>query len=360
MKEIVFICGAKDIHAVDKFRVTMEAVRPRRVLLLTDTLEGEGEHCLLRSDDNVSHLLLIDKFTLNKKSSYSNILRNIVKLLVIPVQVYYLRKFYRKHDDYIFHAIPMYYMLLCYLARIPFLGTPQGSEILVRPERSWFYKKTAIKVLKAARYVIVDSVNMQRKVNELAKVNALIFKNGFDTKKALASAIPLKVRTRVLSMRGINPIYRTHKIVEERNRISDHPITFVYPSCEEDYKRAVEKYLLPNDEDLGRLERDELYTIMKETLLAISIPSSDSSPRSVYECIFSGACVAVTYSPYIDELPHCMKNRIYVIDLSEKDWFINALEHAKEIVEIPYIPSEEALNMCDQYRTINKLVEKIY
>ena len=75
----------------------------------------------------------------------------------------------------------MYYMLLCYFSKIPFIATPQGSEILVRPYKSKLYKKYAIKSLMAADKVIVDSINMQRKVKELSDVDAVVMKNGFNT-----------------------------------------------------------------------------------------------------------------------------------------------------------------------------------
>jgi hypothetical protein len=361
MRNIVFLCGAKDFHAMDKFRLTSKFLKPRQVMLLTDTVQGEGQMTLIEEDDVVHYLVVIDRFTFSSQSSFANIWRNIIKLVLLPLQVIQLKRFYKKYPDCIFHAVPMYYMLLCYLANVPFVGTPQGSEILVRPQKSSLYRKYAIKSLKAATYVIVDSINMQRKVKELSNVDALILKNGFSTLDAQKAANLSGNRKRVLSMRGLSPNYRIHKLLEARDTLTENvPFTFVYPAVEIDYRQKIVEYMKLEDEDFGRVGRDRLYTIFGETLLAISIPESDSSPRSVYECIFAGACVAVSYSPYIDELPKCMRDRIYLVNLDDTDWLGNALAFAKGVVKIPYIPTEEALNMCDENRTIKEVINKVY
>ena len=359
MKDIVFVCGARDFHAMDKYRITVKAVYPRKVLLLTDLIKSEGQPKLITKETPVYHLYIIDWLLFKKEFSLGNVWRNFIKLLFIPVQVYYLKKFYKENPNCIYHAIPMYYMILCFLAKVPFVATPQGSEILVRPLNSKIYKRYAIRSLQAAKKVIVDSVNMKQKVFELSSVNSIILKNGFNTAKILS--IPGCERKIILSIRGLNPNYRIDKILKSRKYSKEkHSITFVYPAYVEDYKTMVFKNLMPEDRDLGRLDKDVLYETMVNTLLAISIPESDSSPRSVYECIFAGACVAVTHSPYIDELPKCMRERIYVVDISDENWFDNAIEFARKVTAIRFIPSEKALDMCDQERTIRKVVNEIY
>lgn len=343
---------------MDKFRLTSEAVFPRKVMLLTDTVQGEGQVSLLKENDVVNYLYIIDKFTFRNQSSYANLWRNILKIILVPIQVIRLKRFYHKYPDCIYHAIPMYYMLLCYFAKVPFIGTPQGSEILVRPQRSSIYKKYAYKALRFASYVIVDSINMYKKVEELSGIKPIILKNGFNTELALKGS-KKKNRFRILSIRGLTPNYRIYEIFEARKQCDkNYPITLVYPASEDDYKKKI--HITEKDNDLGRQSREDLYSVMGETLLAISIPKSDSSPRSVYECIFAGACVAATYSPYIEELPICMRERIYLVDLDDSKWLQKAIDFAKSLVQKPFIPSEEAINICDHYYAIRKVVEKIY
>lgn len=359
LKDIVFVCGARDFHAMDKYWITTKAVYPKKVLLLTDLIESENQPKLIFEDTPVYHLFNIDWLLFKRQSYFGNKWRNIIKSLVIPIQVYCLKKFYKKHPNHIYHAIPMYYMMLCYLGKVPFIATPQGSEILLRPLKSKVYKRYAIKCLQAAKKVIVDSVNMQKKVFELSGVNSIILKNGFNTSKILNTSGG--DRKFILSIRGLNPNYRIDKILKGRIQSKEkYPMTFVYPACEKDYKVKIKESFIPEDQDLGRLDKDVLYEIMVNTLLAISIPESDSSPRSVYECIFAGACVAVTYSPYIDELPQCMRERIYLVDINDINWFDNAIYYARKITAIPFTPSEEALDMCDQERTIRRVVNEVY
>ena len=360
MKDVVFVCGARDFHAMDKYYLTSKVLYPRNVLILTDLVESEGQPKLIKDSTPVYHLFNIDRFLFKKQSSVGNIWRNILKILVLPVQVYFLKKFYKSHTDYIYHAIPMYYMLLCYFSKVPFIATPQGSEILVRPGKSKLYKKYAIKSLRAASKVIVDSINMQRKVKELSAVEAVVMKNGFNTSILLPNNVN-GVRNKIVSMRGLNPNYQIGKILDARSESEEKlPISLVYPFSVEDYKVEILNKFIPGDEDLGRLNKDCLYKLMSETLLAISIPVSDSSPRSVYECIFAGACVAITYSSYFDELPQCMRDRIYLVNLEDKNWFESALDYAKKVTTNRFIPTQEALEMCNEELTIRKIVEEIY
>lgn len=360
MKDIVFICGATDFHAMDKYWLTARVVYPRKVFLLTDSIELEKQSKILKRDTLVFQLFNIDWLLFKQNSKIGNFWRNFVKAILIPVQVVKLRRFYKNNPQYIYHAIPMYYMVLCYLAKIPFVGTPQGSEILVRPQRSSMYKKFAIKTLSAARYVIVDSLNMHTRVEKLSGVNALILKNGFNTTLALRNATNQN-RKKILSIRGIIPIYNIEKIFKARQFVKGQfALTLVYPSCENDYMKHIKRMMHSIDEDFGKLKKKQLYKLLSETLLVISIPASDSSPRSVYESIFAGASVAISYSPFYDELPQCMKDRIILVNTSDKLWLEDAINKAKKIIKTPYIPSEEALEMCDENRTIRKIIEKVY
>lgn len=122
----------------------------------------------------------------------------------------------------------------------------------------------------------------------------------------------------------------------------------------------MQKLMITHDDDLGRLDKNDMYRLLSESFLVISIPESDSSPRSVYESIFSGCCVAVTYNQWIESLPQCMKNRLFIVDLDDPLWLEKAFEFAKKCVLVPYVPSEEALEMFDQRKSIGKVIEKLY
>ena len=131
-------------------------------------------------------------------------------------------------------------------------------------------------------------------------------------------------------------MYRIHQIFKSRELSFNNELTLYYPFAEKDYKSKINNYLKYSDSDLGRIEKINLYKVLNSTILAISIPESDSSPRSVYEAIFCGCAIATTYNLWIKSLPKCMKNRIIIVDLDYKDWLKVAFKKAKLITRKPF------------------------
>ena len=98
-----------------------------------------------------------------------------------------------------------------------------------------------------------------------------------------------------------------------------------------------------------------MYNIFFSTLLAKSIPISDSSPRSVYEAIFCGCIVAITWHPFFDDLPKCMQERVVIVNIEDEYWFDKAIEAAKQLTVNPFIPTEDALKIFDQSQAFKKI-----
>ena len=94
--------------------------------------------------------------------------------------------------------------------------------------------------------------------------------------------------------------------------------------------------------------------------MAISIPYSDSSPRSVYEAIFSGCCVAVTDLDWVHEMPLLMQSRCLKVNLNNQNWLSDAIHEAEKIVATPFKPSQEIYEIYDQESSMKKLSERIY
>lgn len=359
-RHIYFLCGAKDFHAMDKVHLTATVVGVENVTLVSDTFEGEGQTSLVRPGYRVKPLVVIDRYTLPTPGRLADLWRNFVKLVFLPLQILQLRGLRHEIRDAVVHAVPIYYMVLCWIARIPFVGTPQGSEVLERPYVSRTYRFFAVRALRAATVVIVDSVAMRDAVRKLAGRDAIVVKNGFDTKHALG-AQTAATRDRVVSMRGFQPLYRIAEIASARNASSARPpIDFVYPLYDDGYVATVRALAGPDDVFHGMVSREALYRLFSRALLAVSIPSSDSSPRSVYEAIFCGAIVALARQGYYDELPDCMKERIVLVDLADPLWLERALAFARERIGTHYRPSPEALALCDQNTLIRRIVDTVY
>lgn len=359
--DIVIVGNARCYHTMDKYRLIKDAMAPRRTVFLTDLVDSESHEVLVTKEDDVEPLFNIDRLLFKTQSSLGDRWRNLVKTLAIPIQVARLRAYARRHPESFFHAITMYYLVLCWAAGIPFIGTPQGSEILQRPFRSRLYRAMAARALRTARHVIVDSKNMRNAALRFSGVEASVVKNGFDVAAAMERGAKTDSREGVVSIRGMHSLYRIREILESREASgSRQPLSFIYPFWDDSYKKQISGMLRDGDRDLGRLSRYDMYDLFRTAVLAISIPRSDSSPRSVYEAIFAGCCVAVAWNPWIEELPACMRDRLIVVDPEKRDWFGGALERAREVAKVPYRPSEEALAMCDQDRIIRQFCRRFY
>ncbi|MCW8899125.1 MAG: glycosyltransferase family 4 protein [Gammaproteobacteria bacterium] len=358
---IIILGGARDFHAIDSYRAVRKLCPERTVIFVTDLFGGEGYPNLAKADDNIKTLLVIDDFLCSKFSIIGNYWRNIIKVLVTPIQVIKLRHIIKVSKCSIVHAHPMYYMFLCWLARVPFVGTPQGDEMFFRPKRSRLYKYIASKVLRAAKAVVIDSYQMKDAVKKISGVDAFVIQNGVNVDEITSNYSLSIKRVKITSIRGMEDLYRINDIVLARNNLAPElKLTFIYPFYDSEYLPKCRNLLMPQDDDLGRLNKDDMYKLFYESVLIISIPRSDSSPRSVYEAIFSGCCVAVTPNPWIDLLPACMRERIYIVDLENESWLIEAYKYAEVVTKKIFVPSEEALNLFDENRSLLKVVEQFY
>lgn len=359
--DIVILGGARDFHAMDWYRAVRRICPERDVIFVTDLFGGEGYQNLARPGERIEPLFIIDRLLCHTPSIFANYWRNFIKLIASPFQVIKLRRFIKSGGSKVVHAHPMYYMLLCWMSGIPYIGTPQGDEMLVRPNKSKIYKFFASRVLRAAKAIVVDSYQMKNAVKMISGVDAHVIQNGINVDEIMKFRKREIKRFRVTSIRGIEKLYRINQIVVSRNDTTpDVQLTLIYPFFDSQYLSVIRNLLNPQDKDIGRLDKERMYQLLHESLLVISIPSSDSSPRSVYEAIFSGCCVAVTSNPWIDLLPECMRVRVYVVDLENVNWLKNALEYAIVVTKQPFIPSEDALDLFDENRSIRKVIECLY
>jgi hypothetical protein len=357
--EIIIVGNARSYHTMDWYRTIKRICKTQNVIFATDLIESENYLKIIHDDDKIEDLYNIDWLLFTKQTSTGNLWRNTVKFILLPFQILKLRKLFDKYPYATYHAHTMYYILLCWLARIKFIATPMGSEILVRSERSFIYRYFAIKALAAADNILVDSENLKIKIHNLCSKRIFVIQNGIDVTLINQSITNIKKTFNIVSFRAMAPIYCIEEIIKARDASKNKlPMSFIYPFWQDEYKGNLS--FNPMDSDLGRLPRDEMYNLLKAAALAISIPRSDSSPRSVYEAIFCGCCVAVTYNPWIENLPSCMRERLYIVDINDEEWFDKAYEFAISITSNRYKPSENALELFDQEKTMTKVAELFY
>ena len=361
-KKIIFIGSALDFHAIDWYRSIKSICKTHDVCFITDIIHSEGHSQIVKKSDKIIELYNIDWLLFKSQSTFGNIWRNFIKILFFFAQAQRLKQITYNHPDAIYHAHTMYYLLLSWKAGIRYIGSPQGDEILIRPYRSKIYKYFAKRALIEADHLVIDSVNLQNGIKKLSNKASFVLQYGIDVEAINSKKNITMNRSKVVSLRALYPLYRVHEIINARDQMNyKQPLTIFYPFWEDNYKEKISNMLQPFDINMGRIPiKSEMYSILASTLLVISIPESDSSPRSVYESIFSGCCVATTFNPWINSLPDCMRQRIHIVDIDDKNWLIKSIEYARTVVKKSYNPSERALDMFDQTRSMKKVAQKFY
>ena len=366
-KNLVFLCGARDFHAMDWYRRSLDKLENINIFILTDLIEGEQFKCLIEENDVVFKLLILDNFLFRDQSNLGNYWRRFIKILVFPIQVYLIKKFSRKFPKSIFYAHGMYYIWLAKFSGIEYVGRPQGGDINIKPFKSKIYRLLSKKSIENAKAIIVDSQIMNNNIKKISNTDKVfVIPNGIDL-KTIGELFKFKhkqnLRKAIISTRGFAKLYRIHEILasrKKREETSKLPIKFIYPFYDLDYKNSLEKFFIPTDEDISRLDKIDLYKEFMKAKLVISIPLSDSSPRSVYEAIFCGCIVAITYNSYFDNFPNSIKERVVLVDISQNDWFHYAINKADVLLKKPFDPCKKALNLFDQDQTFKEMANVIF
>ena len=365
---VVFLINGRCYHSVDWIRAVERNAPNLKLIIITDLKESEGYQKLLTSEDLTLDLINVDKLMFKKTSKTGNLWRNLVRFLLLPIQAMKLRNLLKTHDlhNATFHAHTMYYIVLAWLSRIKVIATPQGSEILVRPHQSKLYKLLARMALKYAKKITVDSREMQNAIQEmLPNVNkCIIAQNGIQISKITSLKTQLLHRKGIVSFRGFTPLYQIKNFMEQLNKLEiKEECTFIYPFCDFPYKKNVLAQLNSKTtayRDMGRVNLEDMVKLFSMCTLAISIPISDSSPRSVYEAIFSGAIVATTDLGWLKQLPDCMFKRVIIVDINANDWLKTAYLEAKKKSQTLYSPSKEAIDLFDEDTRIRLFFKEHY
>ncbi len=361
MKPICFVASARDYHAVDWYRTVKTLCGTRRIFIATDLIESEGAEKLVNEQDEIFVLFNLDRWLFKRQTRLANVWRNIIKVLTVPIAAYRLNSLSKRINS-IFHAHSMYYIFLCWLARVEFIATPMGSDVLVRPDSSSIYRLFAARSLRGAAAITVDSNALQEKVRELCGQESHIIQNGINSSDTRVYRESDRQRFRVISIRGMELNYRIFELVQARN--SANPLVsfdFIYPFHEEQYHVSIKRLMSSEDRDHGRISKDRMYQMLGESFVIFSIPISDSSPRSVYEAIFCGACVVVSYGKWVEFLPACMRARVIVVDINNiQHRFDDLLREAKKICATPFIPSLDALKLFDENEVMKFVCRNFY
>lgn len=262
--------------------------------------------------------------TVIEVESYFLRILNVLKVKshkIHQINKLFLVRHYAKMLDYyikdlkidVVHAHSLYYGYLCsYIeSNVPVIFTPMGSDIIRHAQSNPLYKYMAQKAFSKANIITGDSFYLQEKGYNVGarKKNNYIIQNGVDTnvfypkKNLISQKYGLKKNEILLfSPRGITPLYNIDIVVNSLNLLLKDGIKFKcmfsYPFGDEyskSLKTKIQDYGLENNVIwLGSLSCTAMAEHYNAADIVVSIPSSDSSPKSVYEAMFCRKPVVVS------------------------------------------------------------------
>ena len=280
---------------------------------------------------------------LNLFNSSSHKLFQINKLLSTVIYARKIDKIIKEKNIDIVHAHNLYQGFICsYLkSNVPVVFTPMGSDIIIHSQSNHIYKYMAQNAFQKADVVTGDSLLIQKKgylVGAKSSKNYII-QNGVDSKKFYPKISKIRNALNIddnefliFSPRGLDEIYNIKNIlgvikllVEEDLKVKCM-ISYGFGESNLNSLKEHIKYLEIEDSIIwiGNLEYDEMPDYFNASDLVISIPSSDSSPKTVYEAMF---CEKVVVVSDLDWVYETLDGKDCIIKVNQ-----NNLENIKEAI----------------------------
>ncbi len=299
----------------------------------------------------------------------------------IPWSIYIRSKVYKNNDLIYCHGL--FALFIAHIGGIKnsrLVFTPQGSDLLVLPDKNIFVRNFLNKKLPKISYLIADSDLLLNKALNLApKINIskiALIQNGisFDDIEKLSSPGSHKKKRQIdiCWVRGFSKNYQFDyflKILESLSSLSNSKIniSIVAAFGSSIIPKKIFSYPNINVSLLPRLSKSEFLKCLYDSKMVLSIPISDSSPRSVYESIALGCQLFATNLSCFDWIPDEMKSRFifatYNVDIDSKK-ILNNLDNFKELQNFyktkdnfPYF--FESLNYNNIAKSYLKIFKKI-
>lgn len=219
------------------------------------------------------------------------------------------------------HAHNLYYGYVASFlkAKIPVIFTPMGSDIIIHAQDNPIYKHMAHRAFRKADVVTSDSLLLQDRGYQVgAKPERnYIIQNGVDSSIFYPKDNSLKKEFHVgedeflfFSPRAITPLYNIDVILDSLHILKEANLKF---KCMFSFAFGGQYYLqlkrkvttLGLDDYviwLGYIEYKDMPLYYNASDLVISVPSSDSSPKSVYEAMFCGKPIIISDLGWSHEL----------------------------------------------------------
>ncbi len=188
------------------------------------------------------------------------------------------------------------------LFRVPgrLIGSAWGSDILVTPDRSRFWRALTARVLGHCVLATSDSQAMARRMRELGARDVMVFPFGLE---AMPAPSPTKEPQLFFANRGLEPIYAPERVMELFADIAWHwPAARLVVANDGSQRAAMQRHaqglrLGERVQFVGRLDAAAQARIYDQAQWYLSLPNSDSVAVSVLEAMAHG-CI-----PILSDLP---------------------------------------------------------
>ncbi len=314
---------------------------------------------------------------LNFFKSKSHKLFQLNKLISTLIYARKIDKIIRENDIDIIHAHNLYQGFICSFikSKVPIVFTPMGSDIIIHAQQNFLYKFMAKNAFKRADIVTGDSLLIQKRglLVGANKNKNYIIQNGVDSKKFFPKISNIRKSLNIeeddfliFSPRGLDDIYNIRKIIEVVALLNQQGIKvkcmISYGFGENNLSLLKKCAADLNIEDLivwiGSLEYDDMPDYYNSADVIVSIPDSDSSPKTVYEAMFCKKPVVVSDLDWVNEIlgdKNCVIKVDHKSNESIKDSIIRLYEGYNYRERI----SKNALNVSkrffDYYENMKKM-----
>jgi len=298
------------------------------------------------------------------------------KLISIRVYAKKVDAIIDKYDIDIVHAHSLYYGYLASFIKgnVKIVFTPMGSDVILHAQNNRLYRHMAFNAFKKAHITTGDSLFLQNQGYKVGakKNNNYIIQNGVDSNIFFPKTNNLRRNygvkedeVLIFSPRAITPLYNIDIILEAIHELvnAGHKLKCMLSfAFGDEYSNQLKKKtqdlgIVDNILWLGYLSYEDMAKHYNAADIVVSIPSSDSSPKSVYEAMFCKKPIVVSDLQWSYELldDEC----IIRVSVRDSEQLSTAID--KMIVNIEYTQNlaGKALLIAHKYFDYNKNMIKM-
>lgn len=261
---------------------------------------------IIESEGLFGRILNLFKFESHKWHQFN-------KLVSVNIYARKLDAIIEKYNIDIVHAHSLYYGYLASFIKegTPVVFTPMGSDVILHAQNSRVYRYMALGAFKRANIVTGDSLLLQKQGYKVGakSSNNYVIQNGVDSAIFCQKSNNLRRyysvsddEVLIFSPRAITPLYNIDIILEAIYGLINTGcklkcmLSFAFGDeySEQLRRQARDLGIEDNILWLGYLSYEDMAKHYNAADIVVSVPSSDSSPKSVYEAMFCKKPVVVS------------------------------------------------------------------